>query len=1722
MEAPNSIGVFLLTVISHLRHSVDCLHPPIAFCQEKAWTALFPVPTSAPMLIAGYRQTDVIYANADTVVAAAVAPDGERVVLKYSDSEQPAPELLARWRHEFQTLQSIDSEWVIKAHALHQDGRKLVLAMEAFANSSLAQLIEGQHLDLSEKLGLAVQLCRALSDVHAHRLIHGDIAPKNVLVDLRQMRLKLCDFALSSPLDREEALPGPGLRGTLDYISPEQTGRTSLEVDYRSDFYSLGITLYELFAGRRPFQLSDPMALLHAQLALMPTPLHQLDSSIPEPLSLLVQKLLAKYPDERYQSSYGLLQDLERCTREWADHRHLQAFELGRHDTPERFCIAQKLYGREAEAASMLAAFERASAGRAELLLVSGASGIGKTALVAELHRPVLARRGYFLRGKCDQYRRNEPYAALCQAFQPFVELLASEGVDRRGYWGETLRQALGDTAGSVAALLPQLSLLIGEIPPLPALPAAENEQRFHFAFAAFTRALASSAHPLALFLDDLQWVDGPSLRLLQHLLSDQEGHCCLLVVGAYRDQEVEEGHPLPQMLMSLRQAGHASPGRLHLDHLQPEHVSQLIADSLHSTAAEIAPLASLCLEKTRGNPFFLNQFLRRLHALGDLHYERRSGRWAWDIARIRQRDMTDNVVTLMLDGMRVLPPLTQHLLASAAHLGESFSLSELMAVSELDGESCARALWPALQASLVLPLDEGYKFTGTPTLLAEARYRFLHDRVQQAAHDLTPPHEQAALQLRCGRRLLAASDEAQREQRLFSILACLNAGRGLIHDPAELAVLRGLNLRAGLRAKAASAHATAVDFLRHAHALLPDDAWQQDPDGTLGLYKELAEAEYLAGNFQAAELLYPRAQAACPSAEGRVELGLVQAAQYHTQGRFADAVGVLLQGLAEIGRPFPATEEEAQARFPAEFASTEQLLAEQGEDAILGAPEMQDRQALLEMRLGMALAYSAYQVGRFAAFVLNACRMMSTTLRHGQCDLSCVAYVAHMTSRSVMQRPYPECYALGHLARQLAEQRDAVYFRITVYQYFSAFYQHWCEPLAPAITQVELGWELGQSGVNPVAAGYCALLSAVNHFALGTPLESLELACERGLKFLHKTRQPATEAMLRHGVLQPLLALMGRTEAPLSFDTHSCRSSELLQAEPLRPSIPLALMVAARLRHSFLLDDATGWRQALPLLPMVALCLPDSPSMVEASFYSALGHLREGFAEQEQPVEVARQLLARFETWAAHGESNFGHKQLMLAAELARVEGDSKRAMDCYARAIEQAQASGFTPCAALANELYARFWAEQNQQQLARNFIREAHYHYRRWGAAVKCRQLETGWPGVAFSNARGSQSSQSRSSPYQRDSLDQISRLDLHSLLKANQLLTQEIQLDALLPQMLGVLLENAGAERGAIVLDDDGQLVVEVIGGLDEHHRMDSSRIGRPLDELNKGPEALLPSSLIEYTKLSRRTQLLNRPAEDERFAQSRYLRQQQPKSVLSLPVINQGKLVAVIYLENRQLENAFTPRHQQTLELLSSQAAISLANARLYEQLEEKVERRTQELRQMSMRDGLTGIANRRAFDERLAIEWRRSLRHGTPLSLLMLDIDHFKQFNDHYGHLEGDRCIKTVAQLLQGVASRGSDLVARYGGEEFALLLPDTDGAAAERLAQACLEAIEALAIPHAKSAAAPHVSLSLGCSTLQASEASTPEMLLSHADQALYRAKRAGRRRWTRLDAQV
>lgn len=1673
------------------------------------------------MKLAGFTIHEVIYAVDETVVARAQSESGERVVLKYQDCDRPSPALLERWQHEHSVLNSIDSEWVIKSKGIRQVENSLVLVLEDFGSSNLAQLISRVPVDITERIAIAIQLASAVSAVHRHGLIHGDISTKNVLVNVSRLAIKLCDFGLSSRLlDHQQKSIGDSLiRGALEYMSPEQTGRTNLAVDYRSDLYSLGVCLYELFLGRRPFQSHDPMALLHAQIAIMPTPLHELDPGIPEPISAIVQKLLAKFPDDRYQSSFGLLHDLEQCQKKWRAMQRIEHFELAAADIPERFCVSRKLYGREAEKAAILAAFDRIASGSAELMLISGFSGIGKTALVNELHRPITARRGYFVGGKCDQYRRNQPYAAMIEAFQQLLHQLLAEGEERRHYWKENLLGALGENASAVAEILPDLVLLIGTPPSMPALPAAEMENRFHLAFAQFVKALASKHHPLLLFLDDLQWSDAPTQRLLRHLVKDDDARC-ILIVGAYRDNEVDDQHPLQLTIKSIEQV-QGRIERLQLGNLGLSDVHQMVADTLHRNDKDISALASLCMEKTQGNPFFLGQLLRSLYESGEILYDRTEGIWCWNIEQIRQRGVTDNVVALMLEKIRLFDPKTQYVLALAAHLGYSFDLRLLMAVSGQDAASTMGALWPALRAGLILPLDENYKFEHSAEKLKDSRYRFLHDRVQQAAYDLTPPDQRQTMQLRCGRLLLANSSEAQLADRLFIVLGSLNSAIELIEDDEERARLLALNLRGGSQAKSASAFPAAVNLLRQAKSLLSINAWTENPEQTLQLYRELGEAEYLAGNFGEAENLCLEGIASCTGVIAKVTLILVQVDMYHIQGRFNESYPVLCHALELLGRSFPATEDEVGKIVLGEFSQTEQMLAGYSQDQLLNAPEMTDAERHLEMRVYFAMSFSSYQSGRFNAFVLDACRMVQTVLTNGQSDLSSIAYVGYTTAMAAMKKPYPLCYQMGKLALTIAEQRDNRYFRVTVYQYYSSFYQHWCEPLPNTFPYLEKSLELGQSGINPLSAGYSALMGADNKFVYGVPLDELQPECEAGLKYLQKSLQPNTENMLRYGVLQPLLALRGLTLQPTSFDTEACSSTDFFEGKYQTPSIPLSLHISAKIRHGYLMGDRALWQHGVDNIGMVGAALPDSPSMVQAHFFAALGMLGMAIDDPETKTEnllEAERLWESFKVWANDNPENFRYQALLIEAELARVRHDDMSAMDIYARAIDAAIETGSLFAEALANELFASFWAARHQRQLASNFIRDAYYQYRRWGAEVKCKQLEAQWPNISFRvlEQRAHATEQSRSV---RSASEQTGLLDLHSLLKANQLLAKEIHLESLLQKMLDVMLENAGAEFGAIVLNEDEHLVVEAAGGVVEESRVEIKRIGRPLAELCSGEQPMLPGVLIEYAKLTRATLLLNNPVADERFSRDAYLRERQPKSVMCLPVVSQGKLVALVYMENNLMENVFTSKHQHMLELLCSQAAISLVNARLYESLEEKVLQRTQELRQISMQDGLSGIANRRSFDERLDIEWRRCLRSQVPLSLLMIDIDHFKLYNDYYGHFEGDYCIKAVAALLTSLANRPGDLVARYGGEEFTILLPDTDAVAAAQMAEACLKAMTAMAIAHETSPVAPCVSLSIGICTLQVAQDVESSTLITRADQALYQAKHNGRNRYCVFD---
>ncbi|WP_111977907.1 response regulator [Algibacillus agarilyticus] len=1484
------------------------------------------------MKIGSYSVTDIRHVNGNVSLANARRENGKPVIIKYINHEHPSLEMTARWKHELEIIQLLSTTYAVRMVDLIATNTILAVVYQPHSATTLQDLINKNQLTLIDKISIACNLVTAVSDLHSRDVVHRNLTPDNIWVNLTDHKVQLSEFELSTQLKTEYPSDNNiSLWNSLAYMSPELTGRTRLNVDYRADFYSLGAVLYYLFLGQKPFLVSEAMALIHAHIATTPNALAILDPNIPLVLSNIVQKLLAKSPDERYQSSYGILEDLKSCNLQLVQQGSVNDFAIAQQDLPEQFCLPQKLYGREAALDCLLAAFDRASRGKAQLLAVAGYSGIGKTALVNELHKPVLARRGLFVKGKCDQYNRNQPYTALVQAFDPLMRLFLSESPAKKAYWKTTLIKTLGDNAGVITQIIPTLKELIGEPKELTPLPPAESENRFLLTFAKFINVLSSGDACLVIFVDDLQWADLPTLKLLEHQLVN-ESESNLLIVGAYRDNEVGSMHPLISMLNSVEQQA-AQFERLILSHLSLQNIKQLIHDAFKTDAGSNTQLAKLCIEKTGGNPFFLNQFLHTLHEDKLIHFNRHYGLWQWELNKIRICNTTDNVVDLMVSKLQKLPASTQHLLSVAAHLGNRFDMALLITITDQKAHRLANDLWPALQVGLIVPIDEDYKYNQSPDVIQHAKYRFLHDRVQQASYTLTHDNDRAQLQLNMGRQLLTyCENDIVLDRLLFIVLEQFSKSLSLITDEKEKQKLIALYVRGALKAKLSSAYAMACRLLKTGKTLLSAHSWISIPKNTLMLYRELAECSYLSGDYDEADKVYELAIPQAPNLMAKAALIQTQVEQYQIQMRFMEAIDIALSALTLFDIKLPQNEEEAKEQVISLFEQTENLLAQYDEAALLALPEIADEAIAQQIKLYDALITPLYLTGQQYRYCFVANNMVQLSLTHGQCDLTAIAFRSYMVCRARMLRPYRDCYQTGLLATKFANARGNRYHVCGVYQVFSTGYQVWCEPIENSFGHLQRNIDWGAEGINLVYAGYSVITLAIAKIIKGCNLNEVETQIRRGLEFITLSHQPMAAQYVYVSSLQPVLALMGKTYSAMNCDDAEVSVGDILNQDYATPSMELALHTHAMIRNAYLFDDEAAQVKFAANLPLVDAFMPDSSLTIEANFYGALTYLRFAIRQPDESlhyVNLANDLLSKFTLWENDCPENFSHKALLLKAELAVVQGENESAMANYAQAIERAKQDDYLACEALANERYAYFLQSINQTQAAVYFIQEAYYLYHRWGAIAKTEHIVENWPNIRFST---------RTEIQQSDHL-----IDLSTVLKVNHIISSEIQLENLLIKLMGLLLQNAGADRGGLVTVEDESLYLHALGNIEQINTLDAL----PLEE--DDAEALLPHSVIRMVHVSHQLCSYNRPAQAAEFCQDPYFIYNQPLSITCLPVINQGKMVAIVYLENQLIEDAFSDEHIAMLETIAAQASVSLSNALLYDTMEKRVERRTAEL-----------------------------------------------------------------------------------------------------------------------------------------------------------------------------
>jgi PAS domain S-box-containing protein len=1428
-------------------------------------------------------------------------------------TEHPTPATLDRLAHEYDLKDELDVAWAVRPLELVRDRGRTMLVLEDPGSEPLERLL-GKPLELGSFLHFAIGITSALGKAHRRGLVHKDIKPANILVNRTSGEVKLTGFGIASRLLRERSAPEPPetIAGTLAYMAPEQTGRMNRSIDARSDLYALGVTLYQMLTGSLPFTASDPMDWVHCHIARKPVPPAERLETIPAPVSAIILKLLAKTAEDRYQTAAGLERDLWRCLAACEPEHTIDAFPLGQQDTPDRLLIPEKLYGREPEIETLLAAFDRiVRSGAPELVLVSGYSGIGKSAVVNELHKVLVPPRGLFASGKFDQYKRDIPYATLAQAFQSLIRPLLGKSDADLVPWRDALREALGPNGHLMVDLVPELKLIIGDQPPIAELPPQDAQRRFQLVFRRFIGVFARPEHPLALFLDDLQWLDAATLDLLEDLLAQADLQH-LMLIGAYRDNEVTAGHPLTRKLDAIKSAG-GKVAEITLVPLAREHLGQLITDALRCESEHAAPLAQLVHEKTGGNPFFAIQFLSSLAEEGMLTFDHDAAHWSWVLDRIHAKGYSDNVVELLVGKVTRLPTETQQALQQLACLGNIAEITTLSIVLGTSEEQVHAALWPSVRQELAERLV--------------GAYRFVHDRVQEAAYSLIPEKRRGEAHLRIGRLLAARIPPEKRDETIFDIVNQLNRGVALITSRDEREQLAELNLLAGKRAKASTAYASALRYLVSGTTLLPGDSWQRRHKLIFELEMHRAECEFVTGSLAEAEERLAALSTRAATTLQRASVACLRVDLYMTIDQTDRAIAVALDYLRPLGidwLPHP-TEDEARREYERIWSQ----LGSRKIEELIELPLMTDPETLATVDLLIRVAVPAF-FRSSGLFPLATCRAVNLSLEHGNSDASCSAYELFGMFSGPLFGNYDAGFRFGRLGCELVEKKPELKrFQARTLENFG-FVIAWTRHVRAGRDLLRRALDIAHRIGDLTYEGLsCGQLNSNLLFA-GDPLVEVQREAESGLEFAQKLQFGVIDCWIT-GQLGLIRSVRGLTAKFGSFDDG--RFDELAFERHLSSNPALALPECwywiRKLQACFLAGD---YAAAVDASSRAQPLLWTSMSLLETAeyhFYGALARAASwdiaAASERQRQSEALVVHHRQLEIWAENCPENFENRAALVGAEIARIEGRALDAERLYEEAIRSARANGFVHNEAIAYELAARFYAARRFEQFAHLYLRNARRCYLSWGADGKVRQLDELYPQLREDQVvRGSTST--IGTP--------VEHLDLATVVKVSQAVSGEIVLEKLIDTLMRTAMAHAGAEQALLILarGDEQRICAEATTS-------DDKVFVQLRDDTVTA--AVLPASVIHYVLRTRESVIIDDAAAQSSFAADSYIRQHQARSVLCLPLLHQAKLIGVLYLENNLASHVFTPARISALELLASQAAISLENARLYNDLGER-------------------------------------------------------------------------------------------------------------------------------------------------------------------------------------
>ena len=1569
--------------------------------------------------IPGYRIDKEIYTNPHTVIYRGMQLEEQKpVILKTLTPTYPTPEQIAQLLHESEILKSLNLPGIVKLYKLEKYNHFPVLILEDFGGISLKEHLSNHQLKLQEFLQIAIKLAETLGQLHEHHVIHKDIKPSNIIVNIKTGDVKIADFAIASLLPGENpALSHPNLlEGTLAYMSPEQTGRMNRAIDYLSDFYSLGVTFYEMLCGELPFSAIDPMELVHCHIAKMPVApyenrKHKLEGTInqsqsdeiPQAISNIVMKLLEKNAEDRYQSAFGLLYDLENCLIQLQTTGEISNITLGEQDRSSHLQIPQRVYGREAEVMMLLSTLDRMRRGNTEIVFISGCAGLGKSWLVYKIYKSIVRANGYFIDSRFEQFNRDIPYSFLLEAFQDLLRQILTETAAKVQVWRQKILNAIGGNCQVIIEVIPEVELIVGPQPPVPDLGANEAKNRFNLVFQKFIRVFTQKEHPLVIFLDDLQWVDSASLKLIQLLATDLESQY-LLIIGAYQEQEVDTNHPIILTAESISQAG-GNISAIALSPLDINSVNQFVADTLNCAPEKSLSLAELLFQKTAGNPFFLTQLLKSLYSKKLLQFKfvpseqsieppqtnlydldrvvkkyQTTGEWQWDIEQIQEIGITDNVIELMIDNIHNLPENTQKMLKLAACIGNKFDLGILSKISEKPLAFAAKDLWEAIQSGLIAPVNNDYKIaialTASTALTDQistdfidelflpvanagsTTYKFSHERVQQAAYALISESQKQETHLKIGRFLLQNAPSEQLENYVFDIANHLNVARELISIESEQFQLCQFNLIAGRKAKASAAYELALKYLTAGIELLPPESWQTDYDLTLALYESAAEAAYLSTDFQQMERWAEIVLQQATNQLDKIKVFEIRITACAMQTKLQEAVRIGREALKMLGINLP--ESPISLHIQQALTKTAAYLTGKKIEDLINLPVMTNLHKLATIRVLSSMFSSTFIVEPML-LPLIVCEQVNLSINYGNSAFSAFGYANYGAILKGIVRDIESGDRFGQLALNLIDKLNALEFKSKTLNLVAFVLMHGKHHVKDTLPLLEEAYQSALENGDLECIGYSAVNICQSLYFIGQKLPQLE---QKMANYNHLLFQLKQETVLTWNQIyrQTVLQLMGNSA-----------SSDILLSKDYSPEKLLPLLLKANdrvgIQHFYLQKLILAYlfgdiEQALENATQAEVYLDGVAGFINVSeyhFYDALARLAAYPSatkkEQEEHLFSATSNLKKLQKKALSAPMNLQHKCDLITAEKARVLGNIVTAMEYYDRAIAGAQENGYIQVQALAAELAGAFYLSIGRERIAKTYLTEARYCYQRWGAKAKATDLESKYSHLLTSASISTNIESHKSTSSAFTTSGSAAVLDLTTAVKASQTLAGEIVLEKLLAKLMKIVIENAGGQRGFLILEKSGKWVIEASGCVDVDRVAVMQSI--PIDFVEEDTEVtLLAVSVVNYVARTQESVVLNDATREGQFTRAPYIIAVQPKSILCTPLIHQGKLSGILYLENNLTTGAFTPDRLEILKLLSSQISISIENAQLYanlqefnHNLEQLVQQRTSELSQ---------------------------------------------------------------------------------------------------------------------------------------------------------------------------